>query len=329
MNAIAPPSTYLDAYLRPLMPWLERADVTDIYINAPGEVWVESLDGQSMCHPVPELTEPNLWRLATQIAAITHQGISREHPLISATLPDGARVQIVAPPATRSTLVMAIRRQVVRALSLDDYEAGDAFAGTAIGDALHESAEDAALAALLEARQIGEFLRRAVQARKNILISGGTSTGKTTFLNALLKAVPTRERLVLIEDTPEVEMTHPNSIGLIAVRGGQGEAQVEAEDLLKASLRLRPDRIILGELRGSEAFSFLRAVNSGHPGSITTVHADSPAAAIDQIALMVMQSGTGLGRAEIVRYVESVIDVSVQLVRSQGMRKVGRVVLRR
>lgn len=329
MNAIAPSGNYLDAYLRPLAPWFERADVTDIYINAPGEIWVETLDGQSACHPAPDLTESNLWRLATQIAAITHQGISREHPLVSATLPDGARVQIVAPPATRGTLVMAIRRQVVHALSLSDYEASDAFASTAIGDIQHESAEDAALAALLGARRIGDFLRHAVQARKNILISGGTSTGKTTFLNALLKAVPDRERLVLIEDTPEVEMTHPNSIGLIAVRGGQGEAQVEAEDLLKASLRLRPDRIILGELRGSEAFSFLRAVNSGHPGSITTVHADSPTAAIDQIALMVMQSGTNLGRAEIVRYVESVIDVSVQLVRSEGVRRVGRVVLRR
>ncbi|WP_421853021.1 P-type DNA transfer ATPase VirB11 [Novosphingobium sp.] len=329
MNAIAPPGTYLDAYLRPLMPWLDRADVTDIYINAPGEVWVETLDGQSLCHPAPELTEPNLWRLATQIAAITHQGISREHPLVSATLPGGARVQIVAPPATRGPLVMAIRRQVVRALSLADYEADDAFSATAIGESHEGTAEDAVLAALLEKRQIGEFLRRAVEARKNILISGGTSTGKTTFLNALLKAVPTRERLVLIEDTPEVEMTHPNSIGLIAVRGGQGEAQVEAEDLLKASLRLRPDRIILGELRGGEAFSFLRAVNSGHPGSITTVHADSPAGAIDQIALMVMQNGTSLARAEIVRYVESVIDVSVQLVRSHGRRKIGRVVLRR
>ncbi|MBP2274901.1 MULTISPECIES: P-type DNA transfer ATPase VirB11 [Sphingomonas] len=329
MNALSPPGTYLDAYLRPLAPWLERGDVTDIYINAPGGIWVETLDGQSTRHPAPDLTESNLWRLATQIAAITHQGISREHPLVSATLPGGARVQIVAPPATRGALVMAIRRQVVRALSLADYEASDAFAATAIGDTQHESAEDIALAALLEARQIGDFLRQAVRARKNILISGGTSTGKTTFLNALLKAVPERERLVLIEDTPEVEMTHPNSIGLIAVRGGQGEAQVEAEDLLKASLRLRPDRIILGELRGSEAFSFLRAVNSGHPGSITTVHADSPAAAIDQIALMVMQAGTSLGRGEIVRYVESVIDVSVQLVRGEGGRRVGRIVLRR
>ena len=130
---------------------------------------------------------------------------------------------------------------------------------------------------------------------------------------------------MVIEDTPEVRLTHPNAVGLVAVRGELGEARVGAEDLLQASLRLRPDRIILGELRGREAFQFLRAVNSGHPGSITTVHADSPAGARDQIALMVLQAGVQLGRAEIVDYVAGVVDVFVQLSREQGRRRVSEV----
>jgi type IV secretion system protein VirB11 len=140
-----------------------------------------------------------------------------------------------------------------------------------------------------------------------------------------LKEVPAEERLILIEDAPEVRLERANWLGLLAPRGELGEAQVSMEDLLQASLRMRPDRIILGELRGREAYSFLRAVNSGHPGSITTVHADNPRAAVDQIVLMIMQSGIGLGRREILDYVAASVEVAVQLNRVEGKRVVSEV----
>jgi type IV secretion system protein VirB11 len=319
---------YLEAYLRPLAAWLERPDVTDILINAPGELWVETIGGETRRHEAPELTDTTLWRLATQIASLTHQGVNRENPLLAATLPDGARVQIVAPPATRGPMAIAIRKHVVTDLSLDDYDASGAF-DTARSVGLHDrAAEDADLEAALNAGDMASFLRLAVRSRKNIIVSGGTSTGKTTFLNALVKAIPREERLVVIEDTPEVRLDHPNSVGLIAVRGVLGEARVTVDDLLQASLRMRPDRIILGELRGPEAYSFLRAVNSGHPGSITTVHADSPSAAVDQIALMVMQAGANLTRGEIVEYVGGVVDIAVQLSRRDGRRHVSELAFR-
>ena len=316
---------YLDAYLRPLAVWMDRGDVTDILINAPGEVWIETLGGEAERHAAPELTETALWRLAGQIAAAAHQGVSREHPLLSATLPNGARVQIVAPPATRGPMALAIRKHVVNDLSLDDYAEAGAFSEARRVNLDERSEIDAALQAALDGGRIADFLRGAVRARKNIVVSGGTSTGKTTFLNALIKEAPSHERLIIIEDTPEVRLDHPNAIGLVAVRGGMGEASVTVEDLLQASLRMRPDRIILGELRGAEAYSFLRAVNSGHPGSITTVHADSPRAAVDQIALMVLQGGANLGRSEIVDYVGGVVDVAVQLSRRNGRRLVSEV----
>jgi type IV secretion system protein VirB11 len=319
---------YLEAYLQPLSPWLERDDVTDILINAPGEVWVESLGGEAERHDAPELTITTLWRLATQIAAAAHQGISREHPLLSATLPSGARVQIVAPPATRGAMAIAIRKHVVNDLTLDDYATSGAFENARLAALDQRSSVDDRLKAALDEGRFADFLRDAVRARKNIIVSGGTSTGKTTFLNALLKEIPRHERLILIEDAPEVQLDHANAIGLVAVRGGLGEASIGVEDLLQASLRLRPDRIILGELRGAEAYSFLRAVNSGHPGSITTVHADSPRAAVDQIALMVLQGGANLGRGEIVEYVGGVVDVAVQLSRINGRRIVSEVAFR-
>ena len=319
---------YLEAYLRPLADWLGRPDVTDILINAPGEVWIETLGGETECHPAPELTETALWRLATQIASLAHQGVNRENPLLAATLPDGARVQIVAPPATRGPMAIAIRKHVVTDLTLDDYDAAGAF-DTARSVSLHDGFdEDADLEEALHAGDMASFLRLAVQRRKNIIISGGTSTGKTTFLNALIKAIPQKERLIVIEDTNEVRLDHPNSIGLIAVRGTLGEARVTVEDLLQASLRMRPDRIILGELRGAEAYSFLRAVNSGHPGSITTVHADSPKAAVEQIALMVMQAGANLSRGEIIEYVGGVVDIAIQLTRRDGRRLVSELAFR-
>ena len=316
---------YLDAYLRPLLGWLEQDDVTDILINAPGEVWVETLGGVAERHAAPELDETALRRLAAQIAAAAHQGVNRENPLLSATLPGGARVQVVAPPATRGPMAIAIRKHVVSDLSLDDYDQAGGFERARAVDLARRSDADIRLREALDAGRVAEFLRMAVRARKNIVVSGGTSTGKTTFLNALVKEIPREERLILIEDTPEVRLEHPNAVGLVAVRGRMGESGVTAEDLLQASLRLRPDRIILGELRGSEAYSFLRAVNSGHPGSITTVHADNPRAAVEQIALMVLQGGLGLSRGDIVEYVSGVVDVAVQLSRSEGRRSVSEI----
>jgi type IV secretion system protein VirB11 len=166
-----------------------------------------------------------------------------------------------------------------------------------------------------------------VQGRRNILVSGGTSTGKTTFLNALLAEIPAEERLVLIEDTAELQLRHPNAVGLIAARGELSEARISAEDLLIAALRMRPDRIILGELRGIEAFTFLRAVNTGHPGSMTTIHADTPQRAIEQLALLVLQAGSKLSRDDVRHYVRESVDVFVQLERRSGQRRVSRVLV--
>jgi type IV secretion system protein VirB11 len=311
---------YLDTYLSALAPWLTRDDVTDLLINRPGEVWIETTSGMLTRIAAPQVTDVVLSRLARQIAAATHQGVNREQPLLSATLPDGGRVQIIAPPATRDGMAIAIRKHVINDLSVDNLAEAGLFAEAAPG--ARRSVRDDELAAMLKSGDRRGFLKEAVRAKKTIVISGGTSTGKTTLLNALVREIDTNERLLVIEDAPEIRLDRPNAVGLIAVRGDQGEAQVDADDLLRASLRMRPDRILLGELRGKEAFAFLRAVNSGHPGSITTVHADSPEGAIDQIALLAMTSGLDLGWNRIQTYVRQVIDVIVQLDRQNGKRRV-------
>ncbi len=321
-------AVYLRSYLAPLAPMLERGDVTDIFVNRPGEVWVETIGGGLERHEAPELDETTLWRLARQIASLSHQGVNREHPLLSATLPGGERVQIIAPPATRGALALAVRKQVVAGLRLEDYAAAGALSGVQINGDSDTEALDARLSGLLAGGDTVGFLKLAVRSRKNIIVAGGTSTGKTTFLNALLKEIPLDERLILIEDTPEVVIDHANAVSLLAVRGETGEARVSADDLVQASLRMRPDRIILGELRGREAASFLRAVNTGHPGSITTVHADSPRGAVDQLSLLVMQAGLNMGRAEIADYVRGIVDVFVQLSRRDGRRAVSQITFR-
>ena len=206
-------------------------------------------------------------------------------------------------------------------LRLSDY--GDAGAFARVGEAaLSRAAIDRELAAQLATGDTLGFLQAAVRARKTIVVAGATGTGKTTFLNALLREAPAGERLVLIEDTPEIQLHHANAVGLVAVRGRLGEAAVTTADLLEASLRLRPDRIIMGEVRGPEALSWLRAVGTGHPGSVTTVHASSPQGAIEQLALMAMMGGTELRRAELVDYVRNTVDIFVQLGRDGGTRLV-------
>lgn len=315
---------YLDSFLAPLAPVLERADVTDIWINRPGEIWVESLGGGINQIAEPGLNLKLLERLAKQIAAQSSQGISRAQPLLAATLPDGSRVQIAAPPATRKGYAFAIRKHVSADLSLADWEDADAFEEISTGhSAIPEQREFHSLAG----REAGTFLREAVRGRRNILVSGGTSTGKTTFLNSLLAEIPEDERLILIEDTAELHLRHANAVGLIAARGELSEAQVSMEDLLIAALRMRPDRIILGELRGVEAFTFLRAVNTGHPGSMTTVHADTPQRAIEQLALLVLQAGSKLSRDDVRHYVRESVDVFVQLERRAGKRRVSQILV--
>lgn len=317
---------YLRSYLAPLTGMLARPDVTDIYVNQPHEIWAETLGGAIERHDAPALDSATLERLARQIAALSHQGISREHPLLSASLPDGARVQVVGPPATRGPMAIAIRKHVSSDLTLGDYVAAGAFDATRHRRPEHDETR-ARLAALLDTGDIAGMLSAAVKARKNILVSGGTSTGKTTFLNALIREIPAEERLILIEDTPELHQHHDNLVGLLAVRGALGEARVGATDLLAASLRMRPDRIILGELRGEEAYAFLRAINTGHPGSMTSVHADSAERAIEQIVLLVLQAGTQLGREDVRHYVRCTVDVFVHLARSGGRRRVAEVLL--
>jgi type IV secretion system protein VirB11 len=316
MNA----NVYLGAFLAPLAPWLSRPEVTDLLVNAPGEVWVETAVEGMRREAAVGLDETTLQRLVRQIAAYGSQGVNREQPLLSATLPDGARVQVVAPPATRGGTVLAVRKHLISDLSLEELSGSGLF-NRPEGEAGEESDDEVLADRLDDGDRLG-FLREAVRRRKTIVISGGTGSGKTTLLNALVKEIDASERLVVIEDAAEVRLDHPNSIGLIAVRGDMGEARVDADALLAASLRLRPDRILLGELRGSEAFAFLRAVNSGHPGSITTIHADSPAGALDQIGLLALTSGLDLGWDKVQAYVSRVIDVVVQIDRAEGVRRI-------
>ena len=310
-------ASYLGVYLAPLAEYLARGDVTDIYINRPGELWVERLGHTPERHDAPGLTDTLLWRLAKQVASLTHQGISREHPLLSARLPDGSRTQIIAPPATRGPIAIAIRKHLITDLTLDDYVDQGAFADTRRGDGPNGDGE---LAKLYEAEDWGAFLRVAVRQGRTILISGGTSTGKTTFLNALLREIPDRERLILIEDTPEIQLRHANAAGLVAIRGELGEANVTSDDLLTATLRMRPDRIIIGELRGHEAFTFLRAANTGHPGSMSTIHADSPEGAFEQLAMLARMGSVPANRSEIIAYAHIVVDIVVQIAHRDGKR---------
>ena len=308
-------SVYLDAYLAPFRQWLDRDTVTEILVNRPGEIWIEDAAHPGMqCIPAPEVDDKLVQRLAEQVARVSHQGINREHPLLGATLPDGARVQFCGPPATRKHWAMAIRRHRRLDLPLDAYDAGP------LNAHVEATLPDPVLEPIA-------FLRAAIRARLTILISGGTSTGKTTFLNAMLGEIPREERVVLVEDTPELKLPGANGVGLVAVKGELGEAKVSANELLQSALRLRPDRIVLGELRGSESVSFLRAINTGHPGSFSTIHANSLRGALEQLSLMVMQTGIGLTRSDTIAYASSVIDVIVQLDRSAGKRGISAIAL--
>ncbi len=317
--------TALETYLEPLKKIFAEEGVNEISINRPFEAWVEKR-GDIRYESLPELDFDHLKGLAVLVAQSTDQRISEEAPLLSATLPTGFRIQIVIPPACEpGTIGMSIRKPSALKLDLDGYEKIGAFDNTAVEEIVDENI--AILNGYLKEKKIKDFLKHAVLSKQNIIISGGTSTGKTTFTNAMLKTIPTDERLITAEDAREIDLSmHPNRMHLLASKGGQGRAKVTTQDLIEACLRMRPDRIIVGELRGAEAFSFLRAINTGHPGSISTLHADTPTMAIEQLKLMVMQAGLGMPPAEIKEYILNVVDIVVQLKRGEkGKRYISEV----
>ncbi len=270
---------------------LSEPGVLEVVSNEAGRVWIETSTGWTE-HAVPELTDARAQNLARAVATLTHQHIGRERPILSATLPGGERIQIVLPPAVDVGCVsITIRKPATAMLSLDELDRNGLFI-----DALRPSRRaenDHHLAELLRGGDVRRFLCEAVRGRKNIIISGATGSGKTTLSKALIAEIPRDERLITIEDTPELVVPHRNCVALRYSKDGQGAAKVGPHELLEASLRMRPDRILLQELRDGTAFTYLRAVNAGHPGSITTVHADSCALAIEQLTLLVKQSEAG------------------------------------
>jgi type IV secretion system protein VirB11 len=309
-------SIYLQSYLEPLRPWLDAEDVTEILVNREQEIWVERIGAAIMeRHEVPELDSSLLSRLSHQIARSSFQGINRETPLLAATLPGGVRVQIISPPATRNGIAVAFRKHV-----LNDVDVRQFLAQTSHAPAKSYADDKQCMENLVAKGDIAALFDFIVTRRKTVLISGGTSSGKTTLLNAMLKEIPQTERLVIIEDAPELRFTHPNSIGLVAVAGNQGEAKVTTDDLMRASLRMRPDRLIVGELRGPEVITFMRAINTGHPGSFASIHASSAQGALEQLSLMCLQAGLGLSREDTLSYTRSMIDVVIQLRREAGQR---------
>jgi type IV secretion system protein VirB11 len=315
IGGISPaPISALTHFLKGLRPFLDDPVVTEVCINRPGEAFVETEAGWRV-ERVPWATFDWCRHLAKLIATATQQRITPEQPLLSAALPTGERVQVAIPPATASNHVsITIRVPCERVRDLAELSRTGVFAHCRSSDRVADPAASE-LGRALRAGEFETFLALAVRARLNILVAGPTGSGKTTLTKGLILEIPPEERLITLEDAPELILErHPNSVRLFYSKDGQGTAQVTPRQLLESCLRMRPDRILLAELRSDEAFDYLRNVNSGHPGSITSIHAGTPALAFEQLTLLVKQSAAGraLGRDEIRSLLYSLIDVVVQ-----------------
>ncbi|PSH55608.1 P-type DNA transfer ATPase VirB11 [Phyllobacterium sophorae] len=321
------PYYFLDRALDPLRAFLDDPGIVEISVNRPGEVYIERLGAETMeYHHVPALNASEIENIGERVAGATHQFISRINPILSAALPTGERVQIVLPPAAVDGGAISIRKQISSNFTLEGYRDNGSLekVSVAVGG---PSEVDRTLIEQLRSERIYDFIHTAIRQRISVLISGGTSTGKTTFLNACLKTIDLHERILTLEDTRELFPPQKNVVHLLASRGHQGTAQVTIQSLLEASLRMRPDRLFVGEIRGAEAFAFLRAINTGHPGSMSTVHADTPLGAYEQLAMMMQQAGmsSGYSKQDLMSYIQMVIPVVIQLRREGGRRGVSEI----
>jgi type IV secretion system protein VirB11 len=313
----------LKTLLRPIRGVLDREDVSDICINGPGIMWIEGRAGWERV-AIPDANENWLRSLARAVASSMASKIDSHSPVLSGHLPTGERIQLVMPPAA-DAISVTIRRPSRVLYSLDQLAASGAFGPVlCVGGAGHAVARRTLRAELAgwqprDPSEVADVLRRLVQGRLNLIVSGATGSGKTTLSKALIAEIPGDERLITIEDARELEFHHENSVRLFYSRDGGGTSTVGVQDLLVSCLRMKPNRILLAELRDSEAYFYLRNVNSGHPGSITTVHANSGVGAVEQLMLMIRQSpaGMGLSRTDINGLVTSLVDVIIQMERRQ------------
>lgn len=303
--------------------YLNDPDVTEICINKPGEVYLETSSGWK-CVPVKKLTFDRARQFCTAVVneSNTGQRITDKDPVVSLTFPTGQRAQFVIPPACEAgTLSITIRLPSKHTKTLQQYH-DDGFFANIIEHHDTLSDHDQELLHLKRTRQYSEFFKKCVLYKKNIVAAGATGSGKTTFMKSLVNHIPDDERLVTIEDARELFIGQSNVVHLLYSKGGQGTANVTAKSCMEACLRMKPDRIILAELRGDESFYFIRNCASGHPGSITSCHAGSTEQTWDQLALMVKASpeGSGLEFDVIKRLLMLTIDVVVHIKAHAGKR---------
>lgn len=322
--AVARPSefTALEHKLRPIRRHL-AGDITELCINRPGEFWTESSAGWER-HEDPELSYENLAYLATLCANATKQKINHEFPVLSASLHTGERVQVVIPPATSSGCVsITIRKPGASRFTLAQYQDSGFFDhATAAPSGLLE--HEIELQAMLHERRFVDFFSLAVRSKQTIVVSGATGSGKTTFMKTLVDLIPSAERLITIEDTPELTLTQPNAVRLFYAKGGQSLSTMTAGGLVESAMRMKPDRILPAEVRDEAAYYFIEAANTGHPGSITSVHANSERLAFGRLKTLARKAVEAASMSDdaLRELLLSTIDVVVQVGKSGDQRAI-------
>jgi len=284
----------------PIQPLLEDESISEIMVNGPKKIYVER-KGQLMKVPITFEDDAHLIRIIERIVLPLGRRIDADNPTVDARLPDGSRVNAVVPPVAIDGPILTIRKFRKDKLTV---------------------------AQLIEygslTPHIAEFLRACVIARLNIIISGGTGSGKTTLLNALSGFIPENERIVTIEDAAELQLQQDHVVRMETKHGGEdGRGERTIRDLVRNALRMRPDRIVVGEVRGGEALDMLQAMNTGHDGSLTTLHANSPRDAISRLETMVLMSGMDLPLKVVRQQISSAVDLIVQQTRLRdGSRRI-------
>ncbi|WP_334188531.1 P-type DNA transfer ATPase VirB11 [Noviherbaspirillum sp.] len=286
-------SEMLGEYLAPLRPFLGDASVTEVAVNRPREIWTESRDGW-VRHDAPALTFNHCRSLATLIASYNGKSISAEKSVLSATLPLGERVQVVIPPACEPhTVSITVRKPAVIDKTLEELDDEGAFIECVdVSNDMQPFEHE--LLRLRKDKRIRDFLDLAVRTHRNILIVGKTGSGKTSVTKSLTRSIPASERLITIEDVHELFLHHhANKVHLFYGREDEGGARVSPKQALASCLRMKPDRILLAELRGDESWEFIKSINTGHPGSISTMHANGAYEAFEQLTALIKDSRTG------------------------------------